>query len=343
MITRRKAITVGTFAVVGSAVGAPFVVSPSRAQATALKIQGFLPAAAVPQKALEKLAADVAQKSGGKLTIQALPAGGAVAATETLNAVQAGVLDGHYSASSFFAARDAGFMVLGDTGASYDTVDNRDKWWKEGGGEDIARAQYAKFGMHFVAPVYWPAEHIPAKKAVKGVADLKGLKIRVPPGMIAEILSKAGAAVVNIPGGEVFNSLQSGVIDAADWASPSQNNDVGLYRTAKFSIDASHSMPTTDVSIAAAKWTALPAEMKQLLETEVRAMSAALKAELDKLDAEALTKMKADGVEIIKWPKEELEALRKLTAEIQDAQSAKNANAKAVIDSHRAFQKKLGL
>lgn len=343
MLSRRKLLKVGTFTVAGSALGAPFVASPSRAQAVALKMQGFLPAAAVPQKAFEKFAADIAQKSGGKLTIQALPAGGAVAATESLNAVQAGILDGHYTAPSFFAAKDAGFMVLGDTGAAYDTVDNRDKWWKGGGGEDIARAQYAKFGVHFVAPVFWPNEHIPAKKAVKGLADLKGLKIRVPPGMIAEILSKAGAAVVNIPGGEVFNSLQSGVIDAADWASPSQNNDVGLYRVAKFSVNASHSMPTTDISIAAAKWTALPGELKQLLETEARAMSASLKTQLDALDAEAITKMKADGVEIITWSKDELAALRKLTAEIQDAQATKNANAKAVVDSHRAFQKTLGL
>lgn len=336
MLTRRRLLATGTVV----ALAAPSI---ARAQAVNLRIQGFLPSAAAPQRAFEKFAADVTQKSGGRLTIQALPGGAAVAVTEVLNAVAAGILDGHYSAPSFYSARDGGFVVHGDTAAAYDDVDQRDRWWSEGGGEDQARALYARFGLHFVAPVFWPSEHIPARRALNGIADMTGLKIRVPPGMIAEIIGRTGAAVVNLPGGEVFNALQSGVIDATDWASPALNEEVGLYRAAKFSINASHSMPTTDVSIATNRWNALSAELRTLITTEARAMSTALKEQLVKADADALTKMRADGVTVITWSKADVARLRQLTGEIQDAQASRSANAKAIVDSHRAFQRRLGL
>jgi TRAP-type C4-dicarboxylate transport system substrate-binding protein len=342
MSTRRDVLKAGALAVAGSAIGAPYIVSPARAQSFTLKMQGFLAAASPTHRAFEKSAAAIKEKSGGRLSIQVLPVGGAVAPGETINAVGAGILDGHYSSSSFFAARDAAFTVFGDTGASYDTVEVRDRWWREGGGEDLGRELYAAVGMVYVANVFWPSEHIPAKRPLRGAADLKGLKIRVPPGMIAEYFGKAGAAVVNLPGGEVFNALQSGVIDACDWASPGQNYEVGLYKAAKFSINAAHSMPSTEWAFSKSKWDALPKDLQDLLTAEARAMSEGLKAQIRADDNAAIEKMKGEGVEIITWNKEEIGKLRTFTAEVQDGLAAKGPLAKKIIESHRAFQKKVG-
>jgi TRAP-type mannitol/chloroaromatic compound transport system substrate-binding protein len=291
-------------------IAAPFAITPSRAQAITMRMQGFL--------------------------------GGAVAPGETINAIQAGVLDGHYSSSSFFAARDPGFTVFGDTGASYDTVDARDRWWREGGGEALGKELYAGYGMEYVANVFWPSEHIPSRRALNGVDDLRGLKIRVPPGMIAEIFGRAGAAVVNLPGGEVFNALQSGVIDATDWASPGQNMEVGLYRAARFSINAAHSMPSTEIAFSQRRWTSIPAELRALIETETRAMSVALKAQISADDNAALERMRADGITIVTWSREEIGKLRRFTSEIQDGLAARSPIAKKIVDSHRAFQGRVG-
>jgi TRAP-type mannitol/chloroaromatic compound transport system substrate-binding protein len=341
MTTRRDLLKSGAAAVTGAVV-APFVITPSRAQGVSLRMQGFLAAASPTHRAFEKWASDLKDKSGGRVTIQALPVGGAVAPGETINAVNAGILDGHYSSSSFFAARDPAFTVFGDTGASYDTVEARDRWWTEGGGEDLGRELYAASNMVYVANVFWPSEHIPARKALNGVADLKGLKIRVPPGFVAEYFGKAGAAVVNLPGGEVFNALQSGVIDAADWASPGQNYEVGLYKAGKFSINAAHSMPATEICFSKAKWDPLPADIKQLITAEIRAMSAGLKVQIKADDDAALVKMKAEGVEIVNWSRDEIGKLRAFTSEVQDALATRGPMAKKIIDSHRAFQKKIG-
>ncbi len=283
-----------------------------------------------------------AREVGRRLQISALPVGSTVAPGETINAINAGILDGHYSASSFFAARDPGFTVFGDTGASYDTVEARDRWWSEGGGEDLGRELYASANMVYVANVFWPSEHIPAKKALRTVGDLRGLKIRVPPGFVAEYFARAGAAVVNLPGGEVFNALQSGVIDATDWASPGQNYEVGLYRAAKFSVDAAHSMPSTEIGFSRARWQQIPAELQQLITAETRAMSAALKTQIKADDDQALAKMRGEGVEIIQWPKDEIAKLRASTTEVQDALAGRSPMARKIIDSHRAFQRRIG-
>lgn len=340
MIDRRKFVGAGG-AVTITGMAAPFVV---RAQAPVnLRMQGFLAPAATPQKAFEAFAADIKQTSGGRVTIAVLPAGGAVAVTETLNAISNGVLDGHYSAPSFFASRDPGFTLLGDTGAAYDTVDQRDRWFRDGGGIAVARELYDKYGLHYVDQVFWPSEHIPSRRALNGYDDLKGLKIRVPPGMIAEVMNRAGAAVVSLPGAEVFNALQSGVIDATDWASPGQNQEVGLYRAAKFSINASHSMPTTEVSFSKKRWDGLPAEVRQMIEAGVKKMHTGLLTSLRENDTKALAQMKTDGVTVIDWNKAEVARLRAVTVRVQMELGARNPIARKLLDSHRAFMAKNGL
>lgn len=340
MTTRRRFLQ--GLAGASTVLAAPYAVTSANAQAITMRMQGFLPAASPTHRAFEKLAADLDTKSGGRLKISVLPAGGAVAPGETINAIQAGILHGHYSASSFFAARDAAFTVFGDTGASYDTVETRDRWWREGGGEALGKELYASVGLEYVANVFWPSEHIPARRALNGVDDLRNLKIRVPPGMISEVFGRAGAAVVNLPAGEVFNALQSGAIDATDWASPGQNLEVGLYRAARYSVDAAHSMPTTEVGFSQRVWNTIPAELRVLIEQEVRAMSGALKTQIQADDAAAIQRMRADGVSIIQWSRPEIAKLRALTSQIQDGLAGRSPLAKKIIDSHRAFQARVG-
>jgi TRAP-type mannitol/chloroaromatic compound transport system substrate-binding protein len=336
-LQRRQLLQASTAALT---LGAPFVL---RAQASVnLRMQGFLAAGATPQKLFEAFANNLKTASGGRVSITVLPAGGAVAATETLNAISNGVLDGHYSAPRFFAARDPAFTLLGDTGASYRSVDEREAWLRKEGGINLARGLYDQYGLHYVDAVYWPSEHIPARRALGGFADLRGLKIRVPPGMIAEVLGRAGAAVVSLPGGEVFNALSSGVIDATDWASPSQNHAVGLYRAAKFSVNASHSMPTTEVSIAKKKWADLAAEVKKLIEDGVKKLDADMREAMRSEDAAALEKMKTEGVTVIEWPKTEVDKLRSVTARVQMELGGRNDHARKLLDSLRAHMGKLG-
>ncbi|MEO6566943.1 MAG: TRAP transporter substrate-binding protein DctP [Casimicrobiaceae bacterium] len=341
MSTRRRFLQHTSALAAVAAMGASIT---ARAQATTtFKIQGFLPATTSPQMALDKMASELAATSSGRIKIEVLPGGGAVSVTEALDAVRNGILDGNYSAPSYFSSKDPGFTLLGDTGASFNDVAQRDRWVSEGGGSAIAVELYDRYGLHYVGPVYWPAEQIPSRKALNGVDDLKGLKIRVPPGLIADILGRTGAAVVNIPGGEVFNSLQSGVIDATDWASPALNTQAGLYRAAKFSVNASHSMPTTDITINKRKWDTLSPELKTMFTQAVAKMSTELQATLKAEDEKALAAMKADGVTVVTWSAAEVAKLRGFTSKAQAELAGRNDQTKKLVDSIGAFQKKLGI
>jgi TRAP-type C4-dicarboxylate transport system substrate-binding protein len=269
--------------------------------------------------------------------INALPGGAVVAPTELLQTVQAGILDGHFAAPSWFAARDAGFVILGDTGATFPSVDARDRWFSEGNGVDLGRALYDRFGLYYVDQFYWPGEHIPSRRALNTVEDLRGLKVRCPPGMIAEVFGRAGASVVNLPLPELFNALQSGVVDAADQANPGLNYAVGLYRNARFSIAANHSMPTCEVSFNKRRWDGLPAEARQAIAAGVKRLSAAHKAAIEREDAEALAKMRAEGITIIEWPAAETAKLGRITAEVQDSYAPRTPLAGQILGSLRAF------
>ena len=332
MIRRRTLL-----AAAPTALALPYVASPALAQGIALRMQHFLGTNAALHTVATAFAEEVRRDTGGRVTINVLPGGAVVAPTELLETVRNGILDGQFAAPSWFAARDPGFVILGDTGATFPSVDARDRWFREGNGADLGRALYDRFGLFYVDQFYWPGEHIPSRRALNGVDDLRGLKVRCPPGMIAEVFGRAGASVVNLPLPELFNALQSGVVDAADQANPGLNYAVGLYRNARFSIAANHSMPTCEVSFNKRRWDGLPAEARQAISTAVRNMSAAHKAAIEREDAEALTRMRAEGITIIEWSATEIRRLGQITAEVQDTYGARGGMGRQILDSLRAF------
>jgi TRAP-type C4-dicarboxylate transport system substrate-binding protein len=320
-----------------AALALPYAAPPALAQGISLRMQHFLGTNAALHTVATAFAEEVRAATGGRVQINALPGGAVVAPTELLQTVQAGILDGHFAAPSWFAARDAGFVILGDTGATFPSVDARDRWFSEGNGVDLGRALYDRFGLYYVDQFYWPGEHIPSRRALNTVEDLRGLKVRCPPGMIAEVFGRAGASVVNLPLPELFNALQSGVVDAADQANPGLNYAVGLYRNARFSIAANHSMPTCEVSFNKRRWDGLPAEARQAIAAGVKRLSAAHKAAIEREDAEALAKMRAEGITIIEWPAAETAKLGRITAEVQDSYAPRTPLAGQILGSLRAF------
>jgi TRAP-type C4-dicarboxylate transport system substrate-binding protein len=337
MIRRRSIL-----AAAPAALALPYIAPPALAQGATLRMQHFLGTNSALHRVATQFAEDVKQATGGRIAISVLPGGAVVAPTELLDTVRNGVLDGQFAAPSWFAAKDPAFVILGDTGATFRSVDQRDRWFTEGEGVSHGRALYDRFGLYYVGQFYWPGEHIPSRRALNGVADLQGLKVRCPPGMIAEVFGRAGASVVNLPLPELFNALQSGVVDAADQANPGLNFAVGLYRHARFSISANHSMPTCEVSFSKRRWDGLPAEAKEAITVALRKMSAAHKAAIEAEDAEALAKMRAEGITIIEWPEAETARLGRITAEVQDSYGGRGPQAKATLDSLRAFQAKVG-
>ena len=327
-----------------SACAASIALMAGAAGAETCKMQTFLGANASTTKAFEAMAAQLSEDTGGAIEIEVLPGRAVVGAGETIEAIQNGLLDGQYTAPSYFAGKDPAMGVLGDTLAAYPDSATRDRWFNEGGGLDLARALYAKYDLHMICPVYWPPEQIPSKVEINGVADLDGLKMRAPGGLASDLLSRAGASLVTMGVGESVTAMETGVLDATDLANVALNVALGMHNQAKYSVLARHSMAVTEMSVSKSKWDSLSAEDQAKFEAACNAMSDGLKGTLTDEDAAAEDKAKAEmGVTFLEFGEEDEATFRAQTAEVWTDWGAKSSDAQAIVDSHKAFMGSIGL
>lgn len=318
--------------------------SAGAASAETFKMQTFLGANASTTKAFEAMATQLAEDTSGAIQIEVLPGGAVVGAGETIEAIQNGLLDGQYTAPSYFAGKDPAMGVLGDTLAAYPDSATRDRWFTEGGGLDLARALYSKYDLHMVCPIYWPSEQIPSKVEINGVADLEGLKMRAPGGLASDLLSRAGASLVTMGVGESVTAMETGVLDATDLANVALNVALGMHNQAKYSVLARHSMAVTEMSVSKAKWDSLSAENQAKFEAACNAMSDNLKATLSDEDAAAEAKAKGEmGVTFLAFGEDDADTFRTMTADVWADWGAKSGDAQAIVDSHKAFLTSIGL
>lgn len=314
------------------------------AAAEPLKMQTFLGANASTTKAFEAMAEQLRKDTGGEVDITVLPGKAVVGAGETIDAIQSGLLDGQYTAPTYFAGKDPAMAVLGDTLSAYPDSATRDRWFSEGGGLELARALYGKYGLHFVCPIYWPPEQIPSTKPIRHVEDFKGLKMRAPGGLPSDLLTRAGASLVTMGVGESVNAMETGVLDATDLANIGLNVALGMHNKAKYSILARHSMAVTELSLATEKWDALSDGAKAKLESACHKLSDDLKVILTEEDAAATEKAKSElGVTLIEFGEEDAAKFRQMLLEVWDDWAEKSPEAKAIIDSHKAYLAKIGL
>ena len=314
------------------------------AGAAELKMQTFLGATASTTQAFEVMAAKLAEDTGGEIEITVLPGGAVVGVGDTIEAIQNGLLDGQYTAPSYFAGKDAALGVLGDTLAAYPDSETRNRWFTEGGGLELARALYAKNGLHLVCPVYWPPEQIPSTVPIEDVADFDGLKMRAPGGLASDLLSRAGTSLVTMGVGESVTAMETGVLDATDLANVALNVALGMHERAKYSILARHSMAVTEMSVSQDAWDGLSAEAQAAFTDACNAMSEGLEATLTEEDAAAEAKARDElGVTFIEFGPEDAAEFRAMTQAVWDDWSSRSADAQAIVDSHRAFMTSIGI
>ena len=243
-VERRKFLTGAAAAAGAASLGFPAIVKSQ--QAIKWKAQSMWSSAEITYKAFEDLCARIGKASHGRLEIQPFAAGAVVGVFETLDAVQAGALQVQSTAPVYFTGKDAGFAVIGDLAFGYQHPWQAEAWYYHKGGLEMLREAYARFNAYCVGMSWWGLESIVSKKPIRSMADFKGVKVRSPQGINAEILTKMGGSIVVIPGGEVYSALDKGVVDAADWATMSMNQRMGFHEVAKFPVMFTHSMPAQD-------------------------------------------------------------------------------------------------
>jgi len=326
------------------AVAAPFVTVRGAAAQEMWQMQSLWQAGSINQTVFERFTANVAAATAGRVQIEPLPVRAIVAHNETLEAVGSGVLAGQHSATTYFVGRDPAFGMLGDLNAGYEDPYQMTMWFYHRGGLAFARELYAAHNLFFVGPVFWGLESLPMKTRVTSVAEFAGVKLRMPEGASADIFRKIGAAPTNIPGAEVYTSLERGVIDGADWGTLSMNQDLGYHRIAPYPIyPGIHSMPVGEVAVNLDIWNALADDLKAILEIAVRDFNFDMIQTVAAADLTAQAAAVAEGAELIDWSPEERMKLRAVAAEVWAEYGAKNDLSGRIYQSHLAFLGELGL
>jgi TRAP-type mannitol/chloroaromatic compound transport system substrate-binding protein len=308
------------------------------------KMQSYWQSGTLPQNLFENFARRVKEESGGRLVIDALPTNAVVAPPESLDAVSAGVLDGQNGGPAYFTGKDAAFALIGDPQGAFDTPYQFQMWMSYGGGNELARELYGNYGLHFVGGVWYGQECLVSKRPLRTLADFKGLKIRAPQGMSGDIFSLLGAAPVQLPGSEVYTALERGVVDASDWGTLSMNEDLGYHKLAKYpSYPGFHSMPMGEISVNKAKWDALPADLKAILEGATRDYALEMIQQNYLADVKVAVEAAQRGFEPVDLPAAERQRFREIARGVWKEYAARSPLAQKVHDSQIAFLKRLGL
>jgi TRAP-type mannitol/chloroaromatic compound transport system substrate-binding protein len=300
-------------------------------------------AAELTYKVFSDFCARVKKLTDGRLEITPFPAGAIVGTFECLDALSKNVLQAMNQWPGYWTGKDPAFASIGDMIFAYNHPWEKDAWYHYKGGLQMLRDLYAKYNAYCVGVTWWGVESIPSKKPLRKIEDFKGLKFRVPQGMTADLMTKLGASVIILPGGEVYSALERGVVDATDWGTPSMNYRLGFHEVTKyFNYPGFHSMPDGDFVVNMDEWKKLPEDIKVILEAAVREYSwdSVERVAID--DIRTIAEMKKKGVTPIAWSEEELRRIREVVVTIWDEWAAKSPLSKKIIDSQKAWLRDLG-
>ncbi|MBT6095291.1 MAG: TRAP transporter substrate-binding protein DctP, partial [Rhodospirillaceae bacterium] len=216
------------------------------------------------------------------------------------------------------------------------------------GGKEILQKLYDKYTkgkVHVVGCGPYAKEAFVSTIPIKTVADMKGVKVRSPEGLAAEVFKRAGAAPVSLPFSEVYTALEKGVIDAADASAHVNNNASGMYKVAKFPIyPGIHSMAVLQFIVNKKVWEKLGKEGQTALEVWYASSYDAMRREADLQDRAIAAKQRAGkDITVIDWSTAERAKFREIAVGAWHDFAKKSPLAKEALDAHLKYMRSVGL
>ena len=287
----------------------------------------------------EKFARTVEGMSGGRLRIRVYGAGEVVPAMGVFDAVSAGNIEMGHSASYYWQGKSPA-MPFFTTVPFGMTAQETNAWLYYGGGMELWRELYHRFNVIPLAGgntgVQMPGWF---NKEINSIADVKGLKLRLP-GLGGDVFERVGGTSVNIPGGELYTSLRTGVIDAVEWVGPYNDMAMGFHEAAKYYYYPGWHEPgsTIEIIVNQRAFAALPEDLQMIVVTAARAANEDMLAEFTAKNNDALQELiNQHGVQLRRLPDDVLRALKKATDEILAELVKNDPFARRVYESYSEF------
>lgn len=331
------------FLKVGSAAGLAAGAAPAIAQSSpAIKwrlASSFPKSLDTIYGAAEIMAKRVSDATGGKFDIRVFAANEIVPPFQVADAVQSGTVECGHTASYYYVGKDPTF-AFGTAVPFGLNCRQFNAWWVHGGGDQVLNEFYKKYNIYALLAGNTGAQMGGwYRKEIKGVEDLKGLKMRIG-GFAGQVLSKLGVAPQQLPGGEIYQALERGTIDAAEWVGPYDDEKLGFNKVAKFYYYPGwwEGGPALHLFINNKAWDSLPKEYKAILEAACAEANTWMMARYDAQNPVAMKRLIAGGAQLRPFPRTVLEACYKSAHELYADTAAKNADFKKVFEHMSKFR-----
>jgi TRAP-type mannitol/chloroaromatic compound transport system substrate-binding protein len=295
-----------------------------------------------PGLSAERVAERIGKMSGGSLQIQVSAAGEVVPALEVLDAVGGGVAEMGHTAAFYWQGKApaAAFFTTVPFGL---TPGEHVAWVHAGGGQALWDELYAPFGVKpFMAGNTGVCMGGWFRRELNSLDDVKGLRVRSL-GLGGEVYRRLGATPQTTSPGEIFTSLQSGVLDGAEFVGPGTDIALGLYRIASLYYGPGFNKPngTGECLVSLKAWNALDDETKSIIANACAAEADYALAEMERLNVEALAALvDQHHVQIKTFPSDMIAAARKQASDVLADLARASEQARKVHDSYIAFRER---
>ena len=283
----------------------------------------------------------VTAMTGGRFTINARAGGEVVPALEILQNVQSNSIDAGHTASYYY--RGLAEVIAFGTAVPFGlTARQQNGWLYYGGGLEMLQEIYAE---RFNA-IQFPAGNTGVQMGgwfnteINSLADIEGLRFRIP-GLGGVVMSELGAAVQQIPGGEIFQSLQTGAIDAAEWVGPYDDLQLEFNTVADFYYYPGwwEPGPTLEVQIPLDKWNELPEEYQEVIKTAAAQANVDMMASYDAKNPAAFQEIVSEGsTEVLPFPDDVLNAAEEASFELYERLAGEDEDFRSVFDSFNSYR-----
>lgn len=279
--------------------------------------------------------------TGGKFEVSVHAAGELMPAFGVVDGVQNGTVEMTQTAPYYFTGKDATF-ALGSAVPFGLTLRQMNAWIQQGNGGKLLGDFFAGYNM-----LYWSGDGTGTqmggwyRKEIKSLADLKGLKFRLGGGLFGDVAARLGVVPQNMPAGDVYQALEKGTLDAAEWIGPHDDEKLGFNKVAKF-----YYYPGWWEANAQLAWfvnktafETLPPEYKAALRSACGEAGSYLITRYDALNPAALKRLVASGTQLRSFPKDVMEQGFAATMEVMADIESRNPVFKKIHQDMRAFQR----
>ena len=260
---------------------------------------------------VEKFAKRVEEISSNSIEIKIYPKNVLIPSLAVFDACSSGQIDAFHSGPYYWKGKNSAFSLYSGIPFGF-TAEEINSWMLFGGGLELWREQYGRYNLY---PFMGGNTNIQMggwfRKKINSLTDMQGLKMRIP-GLGGEVFSKMGVNPVLISAGEIYTSLERGVIDATEWVGPALDIKMGFYKVAPYYYSGWHE-PGSILELTFNKifWQKLSNEHKSMIEVASSEMNSNMTYEFHSENIKALKKLKELGISIHQFPNDVIDAGKK--------------------------------